>query len=95
MNVRIEYPDQSQIKIQIKQGTLNTLPIRNGQTAQIFIDPLKKMSIDPLYPEVTGFKVVGGACGVVIDARGRPLQLPADDSRRRDMLKKWYLNLGL
>lgn len=95
MNVRIEYPDQSQIKIQIKQGTLNTLPIRNGQTAQIFIDPLKKMSIDPLYPEVTGFKVVGGACGVVIDARGRPLLLPADDSRRRDMLKKWYLNLGL
>jgi hypothetical protein len=40
------------------------------------------------------FKVVGGVCGAVIDARGRPLALPADDARRRDLLKKWSLSLG-
>jgi hypothetical protein len=40
------------------------------------------------------FKVVGGACGVVIDARGRPVALPPDDARRRDLMKKWTLSLG-
>ena len=30
--------------------------------------------------------MTGGALGVVIDARGRPLQLPSDSVRRRDLL---------
>jgi hypothetical protein len=39
------------------------------------------------------FKIVGGVCGAIIDARGRPVVLPADASRRREMLKKWSLVL--
>jgi hypothetical protein len=34
-------------------------------------------------------KVVGGVFGIVIDARGRPLRLPVEPSRRRDILNKW------
>jgi hypothetical protein len=30
----------------------------------------------------------------VIDARGRPLQLPSDAVRRRDLFKKWLWTLG-
>ena len=41
-----------------------------------------------------GFTIVGGVCGAVIDARGRPLNLPKDDARRREMIKKWTLTLG-
>jgi len=39
-------------------------------------------------------KVVGGVFGVVIDARGRPLKLPAEPSRRRDILNKWLATAG-
>ena len=32
--------------------------------------------------------------GVVIDARGRPLVLPEDPVRRRELLKKWLFSVG-
>ncbi len=35
------------------------------------------------------FMVSGGACGVVIDARGRPLNLPVDEQKRREILTHW------
>jgi hypothetical protein len=38
--------------------------------------------------------VDGGTLGVVIDARGRPLQLPSDAVRRREFFKKWLWTLG-
>jgi len=38
--------------------------------------------------------VTGGALGVVIDARGRPLQFPSDPVRRRELIKKWYYTVG-
>ena len=41
-----------------------------------------------------GLKVIGGALGVIIDARGRPLQLPADAGRRQELLRKWLWTLG-
>jgi hypothetical protein len=31
---------------------------------------------------------------VVIDARGRPLRLPSDAARRRELLKKWLWTVG-
>lgn len=37
---------------------------------------------------------MGGAMGVIIDARGRPLQVPDDRARRQELFKKWLWNLG-
>jgi len=34
-------------------------------------------------------KVIGGSLGVIIDARGRPLRMLAEPSRRRELLNKW------
>jgi hypothetical protein len=31
----------------------------------------------------------GGLLGLVIDARGRPLDLPVDDTSRRKLLQEW------
>jgi hypothetical protein len=38
-------------------------------------------------------RVTGGAAGVVIDARGRPLRLAKDPGKRRELHKKWLWNL--
>ena len=39
-------------------------------------------------------QVTGGALGVVIDARGRPLQFPGDPVRRRELMKRWSYAVG-
>jgi hypothetical protein len=78
----------------IRQGSINVLPLQNGQTARIHFQALRSVEITPGHPrELESFKIVGGACGAIIDARGRPVVLPADASRRREMIKKWSLVL--
>jgi hypothetical protein len=32
--------------------------------------------------------------GVVIDARGRPIRLPAEHEKRRDLLGRWQDRMG-
>jgi hypothetical protein len=95
MKVRLEYEQGDETQVEIKQGTLTSLPLRAGQAARIHLQPLRAMQIDPLRKDkARSFRIVGGACGAVIDMRGRPLTLPTDASRRRDMLKKWMSTLA-
>jgi len=40
-------------------------------------------------------EVMGGVVGLVLDGRGRPLQLPSEQSARVTALKKWFNAVGL
>jgi hypothetical protein len=95
LKVKIEYEAGEPVSQEIRQGTITMLPVQPGQAARIHLQPLRSVVLDPTGKEsFRSFKVIGGACGTVIDARGRPLQLVNDDARRRDMLKKWVSSLG-
>jgi hypothetical protein len=38
--------------------------------------------------------ITGGPFGVVVDARGRPLTLPKDNSERLRLLQSWHIAIG-
>lgn len=84
----IEYEDGNTTKTIINQGSLTMLPVSNGQAVNVHFEPLRQVLIDP-YKNVYGFRVLGGVCGVVVDARSRPLELPKDETQRKELLKKW------
>ena len=44
--------------------------------------------------EITA-NVEGGAVGLIIDCRGRPMVLPDDSQSRIGKLKEWHSELGL
>jgi uncharacterized protein (TIGR01319 family) len=95
LRVRLVYEAGSEMKLDIKQGTFETLPLPVGQAARLHLQPLHRADIGMGGPGRGGsLRVVGGALGVVIDARGRPLQLPADGERRRELIRKWLWTLG-
>lgn len=82
-------------RFDVQQGALVSLPLRPGQAARIHLQALRPVEIDPRGKRGLGsFKIIGGACGVVIDARGRPLRLPKDNARRQELLQKWAAALG-
>lgn len=94
LRVRVEYDDGNESRFEVKKGNLVTLPLQPGQGARIHLEALQRTIIDPYGKHRTAsFKIVGGACGAVIDARGRPIVLPSDFSRRRDLLKRWKTSL--
>ncbi|HVN54484.1 MAG TPA: glutamate mutase L [Anaerolineaceae bacterium] len=93
LRVRLVREDNSETRLEVKQGAFHVLPLPRGQSAQLFLEPLNRTSLGLNRPG-KGVKVVGGALGAVIDARGRPISLPSDAPRRREMIKKWLFALG-
>ncbi len=90
LQARLIYEDETEIAVDVKQGTLELLNLPIGQPARLHLQPLQRFDIGMGGPGRGGsLRVVGGAMGVVIDARGRPLRLPDDEERRLETLKKW------
>jgi len=40
-------------------------------------------------------EVEGGILGIIIDARGRPLRLPKDETQRQAHIRQWLEELGV
>ena len=94
LRARLAYSDGTEARAEVKFGGLEILPLPSGQTARLSLQPLRRADAG-LGPGRSGtVPVTGGAMGVVIDARGRPLQLPTDPVRRRELIKKWYYTVG-
>ena len=68
----------------------------NRLAARLQVQPLHRFDVGMGGPGRSGsVKIVGGGLGLVIDARGRPLQLPADSAHRIEMVKKWFWTVGV
>jgi hypothetical protein len=93
--VRIVYEDGKENSVEVKQGAIEVLPLPSGQAAKLHLTPLHRYDVGMGGSGRSGgLRVVGGAMGVVIDARGRPVQLPEDAARRRELIRKWRWTLG-
>ncbi|MBT7075188.1 MAG: hypothetical protein HN922_09810, partial [Anaerolineae bacterium] len=79
---------------EIKQGGFKVLPLRAGETADLNLQPLRRADIGLGAGKKLSTKVSGSALGIVLDGRGRPLDLTSDDVRRRELIKKWLWTLG-
>ncbi|HSQ38841.1 MAG TPA: glutamate mutase L, partial [Anaerolineales bacterium] len=94
LRVKMTYSDGTDARVDVKFGGLEILPLPSGQSARLSMQPLQRADAG-LGPGRSGtITVTGGAMGVVIDARGRPLKFPSDSVRRRDLIKKWYYTVG-
>ena len=94
VRARLAYSDGTEARAEVKFGGLEILPLPSGQSARLSLQPLRRADIG-LGPGKGGVvPVTGGALGVVIDARGRPLQFPSDPVRRRELMKRWSYAVG-
>lgn len=92
----LKYENGTETRIELKYGSLETLPLASGEEATLTVQLLKGADIGfgPGRSPKGGISVSGGALGVVFDGRGRPFNLPADAVRRRELIKKWSWTLG-
>jgi hypothetical protein len=95
LRVRMIVGVGEEYKADIKQGGLELMPLAVGQSAQLELTPLHRgTDIGLGSGKGARLDINGSALGVVIDARGRPLNLPEDAVRRRELIKKWLWTLG-
>ena len=90
--VTIEYNGKSET---FRYGELRVLPLGVGETLQATIRPARNFDVGAGKGKPVEATLEGGVVGVVVDARGRPLQLPPHDITRRHKLLEWMSALGL
>ncbi len=76
-------------------GAMKVLPLAEGEKATVTVTPAKGFDIGAGKGKPHTFEAEGGVVGVVIDCRGRPLVLPADDDTRLRKLAEWLEAFGL
>jgi hypothetical protein len=78
----------------IQFGELYRHELSAGQTATVRIEPARGFDVGEGKGKPREVTVRGGVVGLLIDARGRPLQLPSPSQRSGTHLR-WLAALGL
>jgi hypothetical protein len=94
LRATLTYANGSEARADLKFGGLEVLPLPSGESGKLTLQCLRGADIGFGPGRGGTIHVTGGALGVVFDGRGRPLELPADAVRRRELIKKWNWTLG-
>lgn len=94
LRAKLKYENGTEARMDLKFGSLETLPLASGEAGNLTIQCLRGADVGFGPGRGGTIPVSGGALGVVFDGRGRPLDLPADAARRRELIKKWTWALG-
>jgi uncharacterized protein (TIGR01319 family) len=91
----ITFPDGRVVKDQLKMGELRLFPLGLNQKAAVTMQPAKTVNLGQGAGAPVSREVQGGVVGLLLDGRGRPLQLPADQPARVAALAKWFKAVDL
>jgi uncharacterized protein (TIGR01319 family) len=75
-------------------GTLKVIPIPPEEDAKVTIQPSGGFDAGFGVGASKTFTIKGGAVGLIIDARGRPIVFPNQPAKRYAAVKKWCNDLG-
>jgi uncharacterized protein (TIGR01319 family) len=91
----ITFPGGRTEKGQLKFGDLRLYPLEPGSRAKVTMQPTKQVNLGLGAGVPVTREAQGGVVGLLLDGRGRPLQLPAEQSARVTALTKWFDAVGL
>jgi hypothetical protein len=95
LQLKITYDDERTLEVEVPCGSLEVLPLPPGHKATLELRPTHKFDIG-LGAKGKGAttELEGGALGIIIDARGRPLSLPATREERQAKIQEWLWDVG-
>jgi hypothetical protein len=93
LTVRMSYEGGGDLEVEVAAGTLEVLPLPLGQKATLRLQPRHDIDVGHVRKPI---EVEGGALGLIVDARGRPLvrHLPSDLEARRECIQQWLWDMG-
>jgi uncharacterized protein (TIGR01319 family) len=91
----IEYDDGRSLQVEVAYGSLEVVPLPTGQTANLELRPTRHFDVGLGTRGRAGMtRVEGGAIGIIIDARGRPLPLAQDPAQQLEKMQRWLWDVG-
>ncbi len=94
LQLKMVYENGSELEVEVEYGSLEVLPLPVGQSAELQLRPLRKFDVGAGPGRSWRRRVFGGAVGLIIDARGRPLRIPSDPAERANKVQQWLWDMG-
>jgi len=79
---------------ELRAGELHRLPLAAGEKAEATLHPRRGLDVGAGQGRRWVGTVEGGAVGVLLDGRGRPLELPGDEQARIAKMGQWMRAAG-
>ena len=79
----------------VEFGSIKLIPMGSGVIRDVTIKPAAKLDVGAGRGKELAAKVEGGAVGLIIDCRGRPMALPETREMRVSKLVEWHKALEL
>ncbi len=96
LKFKIDYANNNRQDIEVAFGSIQVIALPPGEKATLEIHPARQLDIGLGQPGRGALvEVEGGLLGIIIDARGRPLRLPTDETRRQAQIRQWLEDLGV
>ena len=95
LSIEINYSDRPVITEDIPFGDLRLYPLEIGEKASLKLQPSRRFDLGAGHGTPVETEATGGVVGLVIDTRGRPLEIPSDSKQRVAQLTKWQDALGI
>ncbi len=96
LKLKIDYDDGQSLRVEVPFGAVEVIPLMEGKRAVVEMRPSSQFDVG-LGKKGKGAttELDGGALGIIVDARGRPLSLPGDEEKRRAKIQEWMGELGI
>ena len=96
VRVGVEYSNGRQLTVDVVAGSIEVIPLRLNEQAllTLFPAPTVDVGLGPGERARAAEEIDGGLVGLIIDARGRPLVLPSEETERQARLLQWAQALG-
>ncbi len=78
----------------LRVGELDVVPVSADETIRVEVVPRKNYDLGDGPGTRVAAEVRGGAVGLIIDVRGRPLKLPRSEAARLSTLERWRAAMG-
>lgn len=88
LTLELTLPDGNAIKHELKTGELIKIDAPY-EPMKAKLTPARNMDVGAGKGEVINTKIYGGQVGILLDGRGRPFELPENDSERIAKLQEW------
>ena len=89
LSIEVRTANNAPITEDVPYGELRLYPLPLGEKATVKLHPSRRFDVGAGNGQVVEAEVMGGVVGLVIDARGRPLEIPTDAQQRVSQLTKW------
>ncbi len=89
LSIELNIPDKPVVSEDIPYGELRLYSLTIGEQASVRLQPSRKFDVGAGRGTLVETTAMGGVVGLVVDTRGRPLEIPTDSTRRVTQLTKW------